>query len=64
MANCDRCNGSGELGVRNRFCSSAEVPGPVPEDARRWYAIDCPSCHGTGEVSDPWPRDEGDEDDE
>ena len=46
---CDRCAGSGELGVRNRFSCAYEAPGPVPEDARGWYAIDCPDCGGEGE---------------
>ena len=52
---CERCNGSGEIGIAMR--GTREVPGPVPEDARRFRADDCPDCGGTGEIS----SDEGDE---
>lgn len=43
---CERCNGSGEIG---RKCRGArEAPGPVPDDARGWYAATCPDCKGVG----------------
>ena len=53
MAACERCHGSGEIGVRNRFTMSREAPGPVPEDARGWVALKCPDCRGSGTVSEP-----------
>lgn len=56
---CERCNGSGEIGVRNRFTCSREVPGPVPDDARGWCALDCPDCHGDGTISADEPDDWG-----
>jgi hypothetical protein len=43
---CERCNGSGEIGVRMR--GSVEAPGPVPDDARGWRALNCPDCGGEG----------------
>ena len=47
LLRCDRCNGSGEIGVR--MGGTREAPGPVPEDARGWRASSCPSCGGEGE---------------
>jgi len=43
---CDRCNGSGEIGKRTR--GEREAPGPVPDDARGWFAVTCPDCKGVG----------------
>ena len=51
MKKCDRCNGSGEIGRRAR--GQRETPGPVPEDARGWYAFDCPDCGGVGTIGSP-----------
>lgn len=45
---CERCNGSGEIGVRTR--GTREAPGPVPDDARDWYARTCPYCKGVGMI--------------
>ena len=45
---CERCNGSGEIGVKTR--GAREAPGPVPDDARDWNARACPDCGGTGEI--------------
>ena len=55
---CERCNGSGALGVTR--WGRREIPGPVPEDSRRFYEISCPTCHGSGE----YPIDEPEEDDD
>ncbi len=44
--NCERCNGSGEIGVKTR--GTREAPGPVPDDARGWVAMTCPDCRGKG----------------
>jgi DnaJ-class molecular chaperone len=46
---CPRCNGSGEIGRRMR--GTKEAPGPVPEDARGWMALQCPDCHGSGVIA-------------
>jgi len=46
---CERCNGSGEIGVRSATLRR-EVPGPVPEDARGWASFECPDCRGKGEI--------------
>lgn len=50
---CERCKGSGEIGVRTSWNSThgfprREAPGPVPETARGWMGVDCPDCHGRG----------------
>lgn len=45
---CSRRRGSGEIGVdiRGRF----DVPGPVPDDTRRFAIATCPHCRGMGYV--------------
>ncbi len=45
---CERCRGSGTIGVRS-LTGRGETPGPVPEEARGWRELDCPDCHGKGE---------------
>jgi DnaJ-class molecular chaperone len=45
---CDRCNGSGEIGVSTRLGVMGEKPGPVPDDARGYFSRDCPDCGGEG----------------
>ena len=48
VISCARCNGSGEIGKRER--GDREAPGPVPDDARGWFSATCPDCHGMGEI--------------
>lgn len=45
---CERCVGSGEIGLRNNFHPSYVGPGPVPDDARGVFAARCDECRGTG----------------
>lgn len=57
---CDRCNASGEIGIRGE----KEEPGPVPDTARGWRAIECPDCRGRGVLLEDEDDEEGEEDDE
>ncbi len=59
---CQRCNGSGEIGVGTRLWSTKEAPGQVPDDARGWTAKTCPDCHGSGVIAVDL-NDEADDDD-
>lgn len=49
---CKRCNGSGEIGLRNNLRSAYVGPGPVPEDARGVYPATCDECRGMGYVEE------------
>lgn len=49
VVSCERCNGSGEIGVRASDLRG-ERPGPVPDDARGWARFVCPACGGTGAI--------------
>jgi DnaJ-class molecular chaperone len=55
---CERCHGSGEIGVKMR--GSRETPGPVPDDARGWVAMTCPDCRGKGEIRLDDPEEDDD----
>ena len=57
---CERCHGSGEIGIK--IGGLREAPGPVPEDARGWVAVRCPDCRGKGELNIDEPWEETDED--
>jgi hypothetical protein len=56
---CERCAGSGEIGVKTR--GTREAPGPVPDDARGWAAVSCPDCRGKGELNIDEPEEADDE---
>ena len=63
MRKCERCNGSGEIGVR--IVSGREVPGPVPEDSNKYVSAACPDCGEIGylyeEGDDPEPGEDPNE---
>ena len=44
---CERCNGSGIIGLRART-GTYVAPGPVPEDARGFIEATCDVCRGSG----------------
>lgn len=58
---CERCNGSGEIGVRSAT-GRGEAPGPVPEDARGWTECACPDCLGAGFINKDEDEQEEDND--
>jgi DnaJ-class molecular chaperone len=44
---CERCNGSGLIGLRART-GTYVAPGPIPEDARGVFETICDVCRGSG----------------
>lgn len=45
---CERCAGSGVIGLRNTFPMTYVGPGPVPDCARNITETKCDACYGGG----------------
>ena len=48
---CERCHGSGEVGVKLTNGRLRETPGPIPDDVRGVVAMKCRDCNGKGELN-------------
>jgi hypothetical protein len=48
---CSKCRGSGEIACRTRD-GSYKCAGPVPDDARGVFSVNCFECRGTGDIGD------------